>query len=73
MLFLVPGRFFAARRSALGRSALGRLLLWRRGCVDVCVSAKLMYCAQTTESIIMRSSRDCSPAFLVFPYQIQIR
>jgi len=28
----------------------------------VCVSDTLMYCAQTTESIVMRSSPDCSPA-----------
>jgi len=34
------------------------------------VSVTLMYCAQTTESIIMRPSRDCSPAILVFPHQI---
>jgi len=44
-------------------------LLWRRGCVSVCVSVTLMYCAQTTESIIMRPSPDCSPAILVFPYE----
>jgi len=34
-----------------------------------CVSVTLMYCAQTTESIIMRSSPDCNPAILVSPYQ----
>jgi len=32
-----------------------------------CLSVTLMYCAQTTESIIMRPSPDCSPAILVFP------
>jgi len=32
----------------------------------------LMYCAQTTESIIMRSSPDCSPAILDFPYQYEL-
>jgi len=52
---------FAARRSALARH-----LLWRRGCVSV----TLMYCAQTTESITMRLSPDCSPAILVFPHQM---
>jgi len=36
--------------------------------VAVCVSVTLMYCAQTTESIIMRTSPDCSPAILVFSY-----
>jgi len=34
--------------------------------LSVCVSDTLMYCAQTTESIIMRPSPDCSPAILVF-------
>jgi len=38
--------------------------------LSVCLSVTLMYCAQTTESTIMRSSRECSPAILVFPYQI---
>jgi len=33
-------------------------------------SVTLMYRAQTTESIIMRPSPDCSPAILVFPYKI---
>jgi len=47
------------------RNALRRLLLWRRGCVSV----TLMYCAQTTEPIIVRPSPDCSPAILVFPYR----
>jgi len=48
---------FAARRSALGR-----LLLWQRGCVAVSVT--LMYWVQTIESIIMLPSLDCSPAIL---------
>jgi len=39
------------------------------GDVAVCVSVTLMYCAQTTESIIMRFSPDCSPTILVFPHQ----
>jgi len=41
---------------------------WRRGCLSlsVCVSVTLIYCAQTTESIIMRPSPDCSRAILVF-------
>jgi len=42
-------------------------LLW--WCVCLCVSVTLMYCAQTTESIIMRRSQDCNLAILVFPYQ----
>jgi len=33
----------------------------------VCLSITLMYCAQTTESIIMRPSPDCSPDILVLP------
>jgi len=37
------------------------------GDVAVCVSVTLMYCAQTTESVIMQPSPDCSPAILVFP------
>jgi len=41
-------------------------LLWRRGCLSVV----LTYCAQMTESIIMRPSPNCSPAILVFPHQI---
>jgi len=45
------------------------------GDVDVChksccVSVTLMYCAQTTESIIMQPLPDCSPAILVFPYYV---
>jgi len=32
----------------------------------VCVSVALMCCAQTTESMIMRFSSDCSPAILVY-------
>jgi len=46
---------------------------WRGICyedVAVCVPVALMYYTQTTESIIMRPSLDCSPAILVFPYQI---
>jgi len=49
---------------------------WRSICnsdVAVYVSVTLMYCAQTTESIIMRPSPDCIPAILVFPYQIWTR
>jgi len=38
--------------------------------LPVCVSVTLMYCAKTTESIIMRPSPDCRTAILVFPYQI---
>jgi len=40
------------------------------GDVAVCVSVTLMYCAQTTESIIIRPLPHCSPTILVFPYQI---
>jgi len=43
---------------------------YRYGDVAVCVSVTLMYCVQTTESIIMRPSPDCSPAILVIQYQI---
>jgi len=43
------------------------LLLWRRGCLPV----TLIYCAQTTELIIMRPSVDCSSDILVFPYQYE--
>jgi len=39
------------------------------GDMAVCVSVTLMYCAQTTESIIMKPSPVRSPAILVFPYQ----
>jgi len=35
-----------------------------------CLSVTLMYCAQTTESIMMRPSPDCSPAILVFAHQV---
>jgi len=42
--------------------------LWRDDAV-VCVSVALMYCAQTTESIIIQPSPDCSLAILVFVYQ----
>jgi len=59
---------FAARRQCVLRR-----LLWRRGCLSVtfrgCVAVTLMCCAQTTESIIMRPSPDCSPAVLIFSYQ----
>jgi len=44
------------------------LLLLRRDCV--CMSVTLMYCAQTTESMIMRPSPDCKSAILIFPHQI---
>jgi len=37
--------------------------------VSVCVCHTLIYCAQTTELIIMRPSPDCSPAILVFTHQ----
>jgi len=49
---------------------------WRGFCygdVAVCVSVTLMYCAQTTESIITRPSPDSSPAILGFPHQIRTR
>jgi len=49
---------------------------WRSYCysdVAVCVSVALMYCTLKTESIIMRPLLDCSPATLVFPYQICTR
>jgi len=49
----------------------GRSLLLRRGCVAVSVT--LMCCAQTTKSIIMRPSHDCSTAILAFPYQMRTR
>jgi len=42
---------------------------WRGICygdVAVRVFVMLMYCAQTSESIIMRPSPDCNPAILVF-------
>jgi len=41
--------------------------------LSVCLSVTLTCCAQTTESIIMRPSPDCSPAILVFPHQIWTR
>jgi len=63
LMLLSEFYFFAAWCSALAWH-----LLWRRGCL--CVSVTLMYCAQTTESIIMRPLPDFSPAILVFPYQI---
>jgi len=43
------------------------------GNVAICVSVTLMYCAQTTESINIGSSPDCSPSILVFPHQILTR
>jgi len=39
------------------------------GDVAVCVCLTLMYCAKTTESIIMRPASDCSPAILVIAYR----
>jgi len=41
-----------------------RPLLWRAGCV--CVYVTLIWCAQTTESIIMQPLPDCSPVILFF-------
>jgi len=49
---------------------LARHLLRRRVCLSVCLFVTLMYCAQTTESIIVRPSPDCSPAILVFSHQM---
>jgi len=46
---------------------------WRSICYAFALSVTLMYCAQTTESIIMRPSPDCSPTILVFSYQIWTR
>jgi len=46
---------------------------WLSVCLSVCVSVALIYCAQTTESLVARPSRHCSPAILVFPYQIAQR
>jgi len=51
---------------------------WRGICygdvtVCACVSVTLVYCAQTTESIIMRPSPDCSPVILAFPHQLWTR
>jgi len=59
---------------AAWRSVSGRHLLWRHGrlCVchvNGCLSVTLMYCAQTTESIIMRRFRACNPAIPVYPRQ----
>jgi len=48
---------FAARCSALGGICYSDLA--------VCVSVTLIFCAITTESIIMWPSRDCSPVILV--------
>jgi len=47
-----------------------RLQLWRRGCLSVCVSVSLMYCVQTTESIIMRPSPGCSPVISPIKYEL---
>jgi len=38
--------------------------------VAVSVSVTVMYCAQMTDSIIMQPLPDCSPAILVYPYQM---
>jgi len=72
--------FFASKNEALSdewqqiKVFLQPDTMWWRGIcygdVAVCVSVMLMYCAQTTESIIMRPSPYCSPTTLVFPYQI---
>jgi len=58
-LLLQLSQFLPPERSALGRYCCGD--------VAVCVSVTLMYCAKTTESIIMRPSPDSSRAILVFP------
>jgi len=39
--------------------------------VAVCVSVTLMYCALTTEAIVVRPSLDCSLAILVFTYKYE--
>jgi len=39
-------------------------------CLSVSLSVTSMYCAQTTESIIVQPSPDCSLAILVFPYHM---
>jgi len=59
---------FVARRQCVWQH-----LLWRRGCLCLCVSVTLMFCAKTTWSIIVRPFPDCSPAILVFPWQILTR
>jgi len=58
LFFASPGKFLSLDLVRLGGYCYGD------------VSVTLMYCAQMTESIIMRSSLDCSPAILVFLYQI---
>jgi len=55
---------FAARTLCVRKAVT--MERWLCGCPFVCVSVTLMYCAQTTESIIMRPSPDGSPAILVF-------
>jgi len=50
------GSGFATRHSALGRH-----VLWQRGCVSV----TLMYCAQLAHTFTL----GCSPSILVFPYR----
>jgi len=54
---------FAARRNALARG----ICYCDVAVCGVCVSDTLMCCAQMTESIVMRTSPDCSPAILFFP------
>jgi len=49
---------------------------WLSVCLCVChklccVSVTLTYCAQMTQSIIMRPSQDYIPAILVVPYQMR--
>jgi len=64
VLEVLQGQIFAARCSALTRHRICY------GDVYGCVSVTLMYCAQTTESIVMRLSPDCSPVILVLSHQI---
>jgi len=47
--------------------------LWLVFAIAMSVLLSVLYCAQTTESIVMRPSRDCSPAILVFQCQIWSR
>jgi len=61
--------------SAAQMRAMKQVCYWKMVIVMTTVAMAmclitLMYCAHTTESIIMRPSPDCSPAILVFPYQI---
>jgi len=57
-------RFWPPDASALGEGG------YCYGDVAVCVSLALMYCALTTESIIVRPTPDRRPAVLVLPYQL---